>query len=206
MAMGFERFFARLMDDPAFVHRLLEVRTDWCIALYQEAVRLGADLLVLGDDASHRDGPMISPLMWRELVLPCHQRIVEELNVPLIWHSDGNVESLLPMAIEAGFIGVHGLEPAASMDLSRVKREYGQDLVLIGNVDVRVLCGSDLEAVRREIRRCIQEGAPGGGYMLASCNSIFDGMNPAAVAEMFRYQEEVGFYQQRDGPTFHHRD
>jgi uroporphyrinogen decarboxylase len=206
MAMGFERFFARLMDDPAFIHRLLEVRTDWCIALYQEAVRLGAELLVLGDDAGHRDGPMISPLMWRESVLPCHRRIVEELNVPLIWHSDGNVESLLPMAIEAGFIGVHGLEPAAGMDLSRIKREYGQDLVLIGNVDVRVLCGSDLEAVRREVRRCIQEGAPGGGYMLASCNSIFDGMNPAAAAEMFRYQEEVGVYQQRDGPTFRHRD
>ena len=194
MAMGFERFFARLMDDPAFIHRLLEVRTDWCIALYQEAVRLGAELLVLGDDAGHRDGPMISPLMWRESVLPCHRRIVEELNVPLIWHSDGNVESLLPMAIEAGFIGVHGLEPAAGMDLSRIKQECGQDLVLIGNVDVRVLCGSDLEAVRREVRRCIQEGAPGGGYMLASCNSIFEGMNPAAVAEMFRYQEEASLH------------
>ena len=30
--------------------------------------------------------------------------------------------------------------------------------------------------------------------MLATCNSIFEGMNPLAVAEMFRYEEEVGFY------------
>ena len=35
---------------------------------------------------------------------------------------------------------------------------------------------------------------PGGRYMLASCNSIFEGMNPAAVAEFFRYQKSVGFY------------
>jgi hypothetical protein len=30
--------------------------------------------------------------------------------------------------------------------------------------------------------------------MIATCNSIFEGMDPAAVAEMFRYQGEVGGY------------
>jgi uroporphyrinogen decarboxylase len=195
MAMGFERFFLRLVDDPAFAHRLLEARTAWCIAVYRRAASLGAELLVLGDDAGHREGPMISPRMWREFILPYHRRIVDAVDVPVIWHSDGNVAALLPMAIEAGFVGFHGLEPAAGMDLTRIKQAFGQDLVLIGNVDVRVLCGSDLEAVRREVDRCIVQGAPGGGYMIASCNSIFAGMNPAVVAEMFRYEGEVGFYE-----------
>jgi uroporphyrinogen decarboxylase len=169
MSMGFERFFLRLADDPGFVHRLLEERTAWCITMYKQAVNLGAEVLVLGDDAGHGEGPMI-------------------------WHSDGNVETLLSMAIEAGFAGFHGLDPGAGMDLAKIKREFGKDLVLIGNVDVRVLCSSDLDAVRREVDRCIAQGAPGGGYMIASCNSIFEGMNPAAVAEMFRYEADVGFY------------
>jgi uroporphyrinogen decarboxylase len=192
MAMGFERFFFRLVEDPAFVHRLLEARTEWCIAMYQQAASLGAEVLVLGDDAGHGGGPMISPRMWREFILPYHRRIVDALDVPMIWHSDGNVEVLLPMAIEAGFVGFHGLDPMAGMDLAKIKREFGQDLVLIGNVDVRVLFGLDLEAVRREVDRCIQQGAPGGGYMIASCNSISEGMTPAMVAEMFRYEGEVG--------------
>jgi len=144
MAMGFERFFVRLLDNLAFVHTLLEIRTEWCLALYQKAVSLGAEVLILGDDAAHKNGPMISPWMWRELVLPYHRRIVDELDVPVIWHSDGNIEPLLPLAIEAGFVGVHGLEPAANIDLSRVKREFGKDLVLIGNIDVNVRCASDL--------------------------------------------------------------
>jgi uroporphyrinogen decarboxylase len=194
MAMGFERFFVRLVDDPAFVHRLLEARTRWCIAMFQKAVDLGAEVLVLGDDAAHADGPMISPRMWREFILPYHKRIIDAFDVPVIWHSDGNVGPLLPMAVEAGFAGLHGLEPAAGMDLARIKREFGHDLVLIGNVDVRVLCGSDLEAVRAEVDRCVAQGAPGGGYMIASCNSIFEGLNPIAVAEMFRYEGQVGFY------------
>jgi uroporphyrinogen decarboxylase len=169
----------------------LEVRTEWCIAVYQKALDLGAEVLVLGDDAASSRGPMISNPMWREFVLPYHRRIVESLDAPMIWHSDGNIVPLLPMAIEAGFVGVHGLEPAAGIDLAQVKRDFGGDLALIGNVDVRVLCAPDLEAVRRDVKRCLEQGAPGGGYMLASCNSIFDGMNAAAVAEMFRYAEEV---------------
>ena len=194
MAMGFERFFTSLIEDPVFVYRLLEVRTEWCIAMYRRAVSLGAEVLVLGDDAGHSRGPSISPRMWREFILPYHRRIVAALDAPVIWHSDGNVESLLPMAIDAGFVGFHGVDPVAGMDLGTVKQVYGQDLVLIGNMDVRVLCGSDLAAVRREVDRCIEQGAPGGGYMIASCNSIFEGMNPASVAEMFRYEGEVGFY------------
>ena len=194
MAMGFKRFFVRIVDDPAFVQKLLDARTEWCIALYRKAVDLGVDVLVLGDDAAHKEGPMISPRMWRELVLPYHHRIVDKLDMPLIWHSDGDIESLLPMAIEAGFTGIHGLESAAGIDLGEAKRKFGQDLVLIGNIDVRVLCDSDLGPVRREVTRCIEQGAPGGGYMIATCNSIFKGMNPISVAEMFRYEEEVGFY------------
>ncbi len=137
---------------------------------------------------------MVSPSMWRQFILPCHRRITEALHVPVIWHTDGDVEPLLPMAIEAGFVGLHGLDPVAGMDLARVKREYGRDLVLIGNVDVRTLFGTDLAAVRSEVDRCVAQGMTGGGYMIATCNSIFDGMNPAAVAELFRYEAEVGFY------------
>ncbi len=96
------------------------------------------------------------------------------------------------MAIEAGFVGIHGVDSVAGMDLVRMKREYGQDLTMVGNVDVRVLFESNLTAVREEVDRCMAQGVPGGGYMIASCNSICEGMNSAAVAEMFRYEEEVG--------------
>jgi uroporphyrinogen decarboxylase len=130
--------------------------------------------------------------MWRKYILPLHRRIVEAMDAPVIWHSDGDIEALVPMAIEAGFDGIHGLDAIAGMDLGRTKREYGKDLVLIGNVDIRVLFGSDLAAVRREVDRCLRQGTPGGGYMIASCNSICEGMNPTAVVEMFRYAAEAG--------------
>ena len=194
MAMGMERFFLNLADDPELVQRLLEHRTRWCIRMYQEAIRLGAEVVVLGDDAGSGQGPMISPAMWRRWVHPYHCRIVAALDVPVIWHSDGNVEALLPMAIEAGFMGFHGLDAAADMDLKRLKQKFGPHLTMIGNVDIRVLYAADLAAVRSEIDRCLAQGAPGGGYMLATCSSITPDMNPMAVAELFRYAGQVGFY------------
>jgi uroporphyrinogen decarboxylase len=190
MGMGFERFFLRIADDPEFVHHLLDLRTEWCIALYQHAIRLGAEVLVLGEDAAHKDCPMISPRLWQELVLPYHRRIVKALNAPLIWHCDGNITPLLPAAVEAGFVGVHALEPPAGIDLKQVKQQYGQDLALVGNIDVGVLLEDDLEAIHREVDRCLNEGAPGSGYILATSSSIFHGMHPESVAEMFRYQQE----------------
>ena len=198
MAMGFEQFFLRLVDDPAFVHRLLANRTEWSVAMSQKAVALGAKVIVVGDDAAYRDGPMISPGMWREFILPYHRQIVESVDVPVLWHSDGNTEQLLPFAIEAGFVGVHGLEPAAGMRLDQIKEQYGGQLVLVGNVNIRLLFEPDLSAIQSDVDRCLKQGAPGGGYMIATCNSIFEGMDPVAVAEMFRYQGEVGFY-----PSYH---
>ncbi|MBN1246993.1 MAG: hypothetical protein JXC32_05005 [Anaerolineae bacterium] len=192
MAMGFERFFLRCVDDPGFVHRLLEARTDWAVAVYQRAIALGAEVLVLGDDAGSTKGPMIPPGLWRDLVLPYHRRMVAALDVPVLWHSDGNIAALLPVAIEAGFVGVHGLDPIAGMDLAAIRAAFGGQLVLAGNVDVRVLCHEDLTAVRAEVDRCLLEGSgPGGGYLLATCNSIFAGMDAVAVAEYFRYSSSL---------------
>ena len=109
--------------------------------------------------------------------------------MPVIWHSDGDIAKLLPMAIEAGFAGIHGLEPW-SMALAAIKVEYGAKLVLMGNANVRALCAPDIAAVRQEVRRCIAQGGP-NGFMLSSCNSIFPGMHPAAVREFFRIQAEL---------------
>jgi uroporphyrinogen-III decarboxylase len=195
LAMGMERFFAALHRRPDFVQKLLANRTEYCVAMLARATRLGAEVLILGEDAAHSGGPMISPEMWREFILPLHRRIVAEAGVPILWHSDGDVTRLLPMAVEAGFAGMHSLEPDSGVDLARVKQDFGQDLVLVGNVEASVLCQDDPEPVRREVKRCISQGAPGGGYMFSTCSSIFKGMNLEAVIEMYRYAAEIGVYR-----------
>jgi hypothetical protein len=184
MAMGMETMFCSLYEDLAFVEAVMETRTEWCLAIFKEAIRLGAELIVMGDDAAHRGGPLIPPAIWEKIVLPCHRHIVDQLPVPVIWHSDGRMDKLLPFAVRAGFVGIHGLEPPAGNNLAAIRQQYGQKLVLMGNVDVNLLCGEDQGAVSRDIDRCLEQGG-GSMFMLSTSNSIFTGMNPKTVKAYF---------------------
>lgn len=187
LAMGMQDMFRLLRRDLALVKVVLEKRTERCLAVFKRAVELGAELIVMGDDSAYNGGPLISPDLWRSLVLPCHKRLVKELPVPVVWHSDGKMDKLLPFAVEAGFTGIHGLEPLAGNKLSEIKKLYGDKLILIGNVDVNLLCESNLESVQADIKRCIREGGK-RGFLLSTSNSIFTGMNPEAVREYFKYR------------------
>ncbi len=84
---------------------------------------------------------------------------------------------------------MHGLETLAGNHLDEIKREYGDRLILIGNADINLFFEPNLEAVRADVRRCVEQGGR-EGFMLSSCNSIFTGMNPEAVREFFRCQGE----------------
>ncbi len=190
MAMGMENMFRMFRKDMPFVRAVMEARTDWCLAVYKRAVELGAELIVMGDDSAHRGGPMISPQMWRDLVLPYHQRVARELSVPVIWHSDGKMDKLLPFAVEAGFAGVHGLETLSGNRLDEIKSQYGDTLILMGNVDINLFFEPRLELIRADVKRSYEQGGL-SGYMMSSCNSIYPGMNPEAVLEYFRYQVEI---------------
>ncbi len=53
--------------------------------------------------------------------------------------SDGNVDKLIPLWLEAGLDGVYPLEVAAGMDVVDLRRRYGERLVIKGGIDKRVL-------------------------------------------------------------------
>jgi uroporphyrinogen decarboxylase len=192
LSMGYDRFLGSLLDEPDLAVDLLAVRADWCVAMLKEAEAAGVDLLILGDDAADNRGPMMSPRMWKEFVLPLHRRIVREMDVPVLWHSDGNIEPLLSMAVEAGFAGVHGLDPGSGLQLGRVTSTFGGRLAFAGNVNLQVLYGDRPEGVQDEVRRCLDQGPGGGSYLFATCNSICKGMNPSLVRAMYRLARADG--------------
>lgn len=195
LSMGMKDFFISLYEQPEFVKAVIARSTEWTIALVEQANEVGVDLIVLGDDAADNSRPMISPKMFREFILPEYKKIVKASDVPILWHSDGNVESLLPMIVEAGFRGVHSLEPKAGIDLAKIKKAFGQKLVLAGNLDTtHVLCQSSLDLVRKDVERCIREGGPDGGYFFSSSNSLFEGHNLGAIIEAYSHAEKVGSY------------
>jgi uroporphyrinogen decarboxylase len=195
-SIGFEDFFYLYMDDRLFIEELLWARTKWFSEIAARGAELGADLVLMGDDAAFKGRTYISPTEFQELMVPRYRYIVEKAGIPVIWHSDGYVTPILDTAVISGLAGVHALEPKAGVDLGEVKKTHGGRLVLAGNVDCgEPLIASDLELIRQEVSRCMKQAKEGGRYILSDSNSIHAGCNTEAVKEMYRYAREIGKYE-----------
>ena len=194
-SMGFEHFLYTYMDDREFINRLLWKRTKWFAEIARHGAELGADFILMGDDVAFKGSTFIPPKEFNELVTPCYRHIVERAGIPVIWHSDGFITPVLETALDSGMTGVPSLEPTAGVDLAQVKKDYGSRLILVGNVDCgEILCHNNLEKVRAEVQRCMNQAKAGGRYILSDSNSIHSGCHPDSVIEMLRYAREVGGY------------
>lgn len=183
MSMGVDGFAFALKDDPDLVHEVLRRYVDWQLAVTQTLIEMGFDFLWCFDDIAYKTGPFCSPDDFREFMLPAMQRSAEAITIPWVFHSDGDLMSILDDILSLGPAGLHPLEPGP-MDLAEVKARYGDRVCLIGNVSVDRLSAGTPEEIRQIVRSCIETGGPGGGYMISSSNSIPPYARPENVRAM----------------------
>lgn len=85
--------------------------------------------------------------------------------------SDGNIEVLLPLIIEAGFNHICPLEQAAGMDALELRRQYGTALSFLGSIDKREIAKGRRE-IERELLRQVPQLIESGGYVPTIDHSI----------------------------------
>jgi uroporphyrinogen decarboxylase len=175
MLMGFEALSYALSDDPGLVVSIMDRIFDLVRYEVEDAVQrdvVGA--VWFGDDIAIKDRLMVAPEFLRAHFFPKLAelgRICAARGIPLIYHTDGNVTSVLPDIIAAGVSALHPIDPLG-MDIVATKAAVSGRLCVIGGVDVGLLLtGTPLE-VAEETRRQLGLLAPGGGYVLGSSNSI----------------------------------
>jgi len=119
--------------------------------------------------------PFMSPAMYKEFIFPAHKKTIDyihSLKLPVVMHSCGFVEPLLPGMVEAGIDCLQVIEVKAGMDLLRIYKEYGDRLSLMGGIDVRKLYSNDKKQIDAELEAKIPVVKQGFGYTLHSDHSI----------------------------------
>ena len=173
---GFDNFCLLLHDDLPLVKEILKRIGEEALEQLDRILAIDTvGAVCFQDDIAYNSGPVISIPSLREIFFPrlaeiadlCHAR-----GRPLIYHTDGNVTSLLPDIVQTGADALQSLEPA-SMDIVAVKRAYGNRLALMGNLDLgyTLTRGSTAE-VEDAVKFLLEHVAPGGGFLLGSSNSI----------------------------------
>jgi uroporphyrinogen-III decarboxylase len=193
LSMGTEHFCLSLYDDRPLIEELLDRYCEWAVVVAGRACRLGFDVFVTTDDMAFNTAPFFSPRVLRELVMPRFRRLAEVVSLPWVLHSDGNIMPFVPDLLELGIAGLHPLEKGA-MDVAAVKREYGDRICLLGNVDLNILGMGSEEDVVREVRELIRVAGPGGGYIVTSGNSLAGYLKPENVRALSAAVWEFGGY------------
>jgi uroporphyrinogen decarboxylase len=187
-----------LIQQPDLVRRLVEMSVDHTSALMRKARKIGAELFVFGDDYAGNTGPLMSPEHFSRYFLPGIREVVQtakSLGAFAVKHTDGNIGSILQMLVETGIDGIHPLDPEAGMDIAAVKETYGRRVCVIGNIDTgKLLSESTPEEVTETVRKTIAWVAPGGGYIIASANSIHSHVKPENYAAMLEAARRFGDY------------
>ncbi len=127
------------------------------------------------EDMGFKERPFMSPDMYREIIQPAHTKTVgwaHAQGLPVIMHSCGFVEPLLPGMLEAGIDCLQVIEVKAGMDPLRIHRNFGDRLSLCGGMDARNLVANDRDAIRRELAAKIPVLKSNNGYILHSDHSI----------------------------------
>lgn len=177
MLMGFNNFSMSLIIDENLVgdvfKKLAEIQLN-ALDRILSLPHVGAVWVV--DDVAFGTGPIISPKALNDHVFTWYAQIAKKCHAkgaPLIMHSDGDMRKLIPSLIEIGLDALHPIDPNC-MDIREIKKEYGRDLCLIGNVSNELLRSGTPEEVRIIVKGLLKDLAPGGGFCLGSGNSVPD--------------------------------
>lgn len=191
---GFEDWYLDLGRDPDLFQALMEAVLQVLIELNTPALReIGdlVDIVAFGDDVGLQDRAVCSLPMYRRLIRPYQERIVQTIRAhsqaKILYHTCGSVYRFIDDFIA---IGIDALNPvqisAANMEPARLKREFGGRIAFWGGIDTQhVLPHGSPDDVRREVRRMFEILGPGGGYVCAAVHNIQPDVTPENVLALF---------------------
>lgn len=155
------------------------------------------DGFALCSDYCFNTGCFFPPAQFEKFVIPFLRQIIagyRELGFYTIKHTDGNIMPIIDELIACNPHALHSLDPQGGVDLAVLKRDYGDKVALIGNVNCGLLQTGTDEEVVTDVRRALRDGMPGGGYVFSTSNCVYSGMALERYRLMHRIWREEGAY------------
>lgn len=193
-----EEFSYRMVDDAEGLKLEAARKVDRALERAQRLrERGGLDGFALCADYCLNTGPFLSPGQFGEFVAPYLARLVagyRAMGFYAIKHTDGNIMPIIDQLVQCRPHALHSLDPQAGIDIAEIKRRYGRDICLIGNVNCGLMDSGTDEEVRESARYCLRHGMPGGGYIFSTSNCIYTGMKLERYETMLDVWRREGNY------------
>lgn len=196
---GHENMLMGMVLDPEWVADMAETYAHLTVELQKMLFEAEGypDGIWYYEDMGYKGSPFMSPQMYCELIQPAHKYTIgyaKSHNLPVIMHSCGFVEPLLPHMIEAGIDCLQVIEIKAGMDLLKLHKLYGDKICFMGGIDVRTLYSNDKAIIDKELEAKIPVVKQGYNYMIHSDHSIPVTVNYETYCYFLKRALELGRY------------
>ncbi|MFN2203413.1 MAG: uroporphyrinogen decarboxylase family protein [Caldilineaceae bacterium] len=192
-------FCYRVYDDPAGLKQEAQRRVDRALVRAEKLHAHGElDGFALCSDYCFNTGPFLRPEQFAEFVTPYLVQLVSayrQMGFYVIKHTDGNVMPIVDQLLSAKPHALHSLDPQGDIDMAVMKRLYGDQVCLIGNVNCGLMDTGTDEEVMESAGYALRHGMPGGGYIFSTSNCIYTGMRLARYELMLDVWRREGEYQ-----------
>ncbi len=197
---GHENMLIGMALDPDWVRDMCNVYADLIIKSYEILISEGGvpDGVFFYEDMGFKAKPFMSPKMYKEIIWPAHKKTFDyahSLGLPVIVHSCGFVEALIPGLIEAGMDCLEAMEVKAGMDLLKLKKQFGDRISFMGGMDIRTMASNDYKAIEAELKKKLPMAMEGGGYILHSDHSIPQQVEYETYKHFVEFGLEMGTYK-----------
>jgi uroporphyrinogen decarboxylase len=192
--MGWENYMVWTITNLKELEHLTKSYVAYQAELAKRYIDAGAHGILIAGDLAGNDGPFFHPELMRELIFPNLKMQVDIIKnhrpVPVVYHSDGNINQIMDDLVQTGIDGINPLESHAGMDLALMKKRYGERLCILGNVDTNfILPRGTPEAVSQEVKRIIDVAYPGGGFILQAANLLTPDIPVENILAMYETAE-----------------
>ena len=163
------------------------------VQLGLDALKLGANGLIIADDIAYQRGTFISPDHLRRNFFPGLMEqvgILQEHKLPIFFHADGNIIPVLTDIIASGINGIHSLDFSSFADIAKVKKVTENSLCLMGGYDLGWFSEENRTEKAREL---LAVAGGGGGYIFGSSAGILGfELSVEQVTEVYQYVSNLG--------------
>jgi hypothetical protein len=166
---GFEGLCIFMAEDPEFVDDMASFWAEFVSATLAPIMeRVELDAVGISEDMAYKSHSMISPAMVRRFLMPAYRRWVADIRAsgcPIVdMDSDGMVDELIPLWIEAGINVCDPIEVAAGNDIVEYRRRFGRRMAYRGGIDKRAIAKGG-EVTHAEVMRVVPPLLEDGGYI-----------------------------------------
>jgi len=180
------------VKEPETIRDRMELYGEFCSLMLEKTMQdVNPEFIYLSEPISNNNGPLISPAMFEEFMIPVYESIVATArglgcdNILLSTYGDTSL--LFPILIDAG-ISMLWISEAAEvpeLDYCQIRSEFGPDLGLIGGIPLSILRSESPDVIRNTLEEIVPPLLQSGRYVPLAGGRVREEI-PWSVYESYR--------------------